>query len=222
MQAGWTVSTSDKKNKQTNDLMTIKKTLQWAAIILGAGTLPFVCYAIWSVSYLTGMFDDHHSKQELIDNYNAKAKEIFALKGYIDSVVIAPVSVAIEFDGNNKLLYFHVVDSGNYDSNWDLKLNSTKVDTLLIKLNWTKETLSTLKAKLDDANCISISSGEPCNIGWQRSGMGMYFYNIFNKPILDSLKNTYNDSCQYILFSEKIVLQYKGGAIGPDCFPDRN
>jgi len=46
----------------------------------------------------------------------------------------------------------------------------------------------------------------------------MYFYNIFSNPIADSLKSRYNDSCNYILYSDKVVFEYDGGIIGPHCF----
>jgi len=49
--------------------------------------------------------------------------------------------------------------------------------------------------------------------------MGMYSYNVFDKTIADSLKNHYNDSCTYILYNDKLVLEYGGGAIGSQCFP---
>jgi hypothetical protein len=100
-----------------------------------------------------------------------------------------------------------------------LKTSSRKVDSLLWKLNWTDQTLKTLKEKLDAANCISVESGEPCKIGFQRSGMGKYYYNLFEKPIPDSEKRRYNDSCTYILYNDNVVLEYGGGAIGLQCFP---
>jgi hypothetical protein len=199
----------------------MNKTLKWILIIIGSGLLLFVGYVFYV--FATFSFDDgkHYSRQELIDNYNSKSAQIIDLKNYINRIVPVNKSVDVEFDGNKKFFFFHVVDNGSYDSNWDLKLNSPKLDTLLMKLNWTSQTLKTLKEKLDAANCISVKSGEPCNIGFQRSGMGKYYYNIFEKPISDSLKPKYNDSCTYILYSDKVVLEYGGGAIGPHCFPTR-
>ena len=73
---------------------------------------------------------------------------------------------------------------------------------------------------MDKANCTSIASGDPCQIGFQRSGLGKYYYNLFNKPIPDNLKKKYNDSCTYILFKDTVVLEWAGGAIGNQCFPD--
>ena len=190
-------------------------------IIVGSGLLIIVGYVFFVFSAFS--FDDgkYYSKQDLIDNYNQKTQQIIEVKQYINSVVPPDKTVDIEFDGNKKFFIFHVVDNGTYDSNWDLKLNSAKIDTLLNKLSWTKQTLKTLKEKLDAANCISVKSGEPCNIGFQRSGMGKYYYNIFDKAIPDSLKDKYNDSCTYILYNDKVVLEYGGGAIGPQCFPTK-
>lgn len=198
----------------------MNRILKWILIIVGIGLIAFVGFWIYAIASFGGAFDSYYSKQDLIDNYIIKTKEITELKTYIESILPANKSVDIEFDGDNKFFIFHVIDNGNYYNNWDLKLNSTKVDSLLQKLGWTKETLKTLKKKLNNANCISIKSGDPCNIGFQRSGMGKYYYNLFDRPIADSLKNNYNDSCNYILYNDTVVLEYRGGAIGPQCFPD--
>ena len=197
----------------------MNKILKWTLIILGVGLLTYVGYWIYAIAVFSGAFDRYYSTQDLIENYNKKTKEIVEVKNYINKIVPTNKSVDIEFDDNNTLGIFHVTVDGNYDSNWDLETNSGKADTLLQKLGWTKETLKLLKNKLDNANCISVESGEPCKIGFQRSGMGKYFYNLFDKPIADSLKNNYNDSCTYILYNDKVVLEYGGGAIGPQCFP---
>jgi hypothetical protein len=200
----------------------MKKTIKWILIIVGSGLLLYIGFFIYSI--LTFSFYDDgkfYSKQDLIDNYNQKSQQIVDLKTYINKIVPANKSVDIEFDGNKRLDIFHVIDSGTYDSNWDLKISSKKVDTLLNKLGWTHQTLTSLKEKLDAANCISVKNGEPCNIGFQRSGMGKYYYNIFDKAIPDSLKSKYNDSCTYILFQDRVVLEYGGGAIGPQCFPTK-
>ncbi len=197
----------------------MKKKIKWVLLLLSCGLLLFFVYILYIFS--TFSFDDgkHYSKQDLIDNYKQKIMQIADLKNYVKKIVPVNKSVDIEFDGNKRLFIFHLVDNGNYDSNWDLKVNSSKADTLLRKLNWTRATLKTLKEKLDAANCISIKSGEPCNIGFQRSGMGKYYYTLFDNRIPDSLKNKYNDSCTYILYTDKVVLEYGGGAIGPECFP---
>lgn len=196
----------------------LKRILQ----IVGVGILTYVGYFIYTILTFSFYYDaKFYATQDLIDNYNQKTTQIADLKNYINKIVPANKTVDIEFDGNKKFFIFHLQDNGSFDSNWDLKLNSKKTDTLLAKLNWTKETVRILKEKLDAANCISIKNGKQCNIGFKRSGLGKYYYNLFDNPIPDSLKNKYNDSCTYILYTDKVVLEYGGGAVGPQCFPTK-
>jgi hypothetical protein len=197
----------------------MNKILKWALIISGAGIAVYIGINICLFAFLGGVFDTHYSKKDLIDNYNLKTGEIVELKNYVDKIVPDSMSVDIEFDGNRTLEIFHVVEKNGYwNANWNIKIDSPKADTLLQKLGWTSETLSTLKEKLDNANCISIESGEPCTIGFQRSGMGKYSYKVFDQPLNDSLKKVYNDNCTYIFYKNNIVLEYGGGAIGRQCF----
>ena len=76
-----------------------------------------------------------------------------------------------------------------------------------------------MKDKLDKAECIQIESGEPAKIGFKRSGLGMYFYNVFDQGVPDSLITHYNDKCNYIFINKMLVLEYAGGAVGGQCFP---
>ena len=101
---------------------------------------------------------------------------------------------------------------------WDLKTDNPRMDSIINPLGWTRETLKTIKQKLDEADCIQIESGEPTKIGFKRSGMGIYSFNVFDKPIPENLRKKYNDSCTYILVNDKLVLEYGGGAIGSQCF----
>ena len=176
--------------------------------------------AVCAFGYYIGVFDKDYSKKDLIENYNLKSKEIIELRNYIKSITPANKSVVIEFDGNRRLVNFHVTVNDSADWNYDISINSTKTDSLLQKLGWSHETLSTLKNKLDNANCISVESGEPCTIGFQRSRMGMYFYKVFKQVPNDSLKKEYNDGCTYIYYKDNIVLEYAGGAFGRQCFED--
>ena len=195
------------------------KILKWTLIIGGGAVGIYIVGSIIYVGIIFGQFDSS-SYEELTDNYELKSKEIFELKSYINSIVPSNKSVDLEFEDNNTLGIFHVTVNGNYDSNWNIETDSGKADSLLQKLGWTTETLITLKDKLDKANCISIASGDPFKIGFQRSGMGIYSYNLFDKPIADSLKATYGDSCTYVIFKKNVVLEWGGGAIGSQCFPD--
>ena len=47
----------------------------------------------------------------------------------------------------------------------------------------------------------------------------MYVYQIFSKPIPDSLKAAYNNGCSDIIYNPTVVLEYWGPAYGSLCFP---
>jgi hypothetical protein len=163
----------------------------------------------------TGPF---HNKQDLINNYEEKKTEINEVKAFINSKITEDTYIHIEFK-NDGLGIFHIEKNGIYDSNWNLDIDSKKTDSLLTVIGWTNNELEILKNKLDAANCISISNGSPTTVGWQRSGMGMYFYNIFDQNLSESLKYEYNGGCTHSFYKDNVVLEYGGGAIGSQCFP---
>ena len=184
------------------------------------------------------------SEKELKDNYDKKRKEIAALKTYYNSITPKDFEVHIEFSSDNsidfKVFYvttpkfprkalFEQWDINPYNfkpavsaqDNTEFAAETKLLDVVKKRLGWTDETFKTIKKYLDNANCISVTNGNPTNIGFRRSGMGMYFYNLFDRPLSDSLKKVYNDSCTYRLYNDTLALEYGGGAIGPQCFPDK-
>lgn len=207
----------------------IRKIIIAVLIIVVAG---IVIYVGWSIMILSafGFFDKDYSVTELKENFNNRQNEIYELKEYYNSVVPDNRFVEIEFEDKNTIGRFGISELDSITGrpnksiflDWHLKIDSEKIDSLLRTLNWTESTLIELKDKLENANCIQIESGEPTKIGFQRSGMGMYFFNIFERPIPDSLISYYNDSCTYIYVNKNLVLEFGGGAIGPQCFYDFN
>ena len=203
----------------------IKKVLIGISILIGIGFILFIGWFIMLISAFGG-FDKDYSIPDLKEIFVNNKKEIYELKQYFNDIVPKNRFVEIEFKDDNTLGRFGIkaLDStaGNPNESmfldWDLKINTTKVDSLIEPMGWTIETLKTIKEKLDKADCIQIESGEPSKIGFKRSGMGMYSFNVFDKPIQEDLKNKYNDSCSYILANDKLVLEYRGGAIGSQCF----
>ncbi len=181
-------------------------------------------------------------ERELKDNYDKKHTEIAELKRYFNSITPGDLDVYIEFKNGEsmtlKVFYVTVpkyprkvlfqqwdVNPYNYkpgfsasdSTEWAAQINSLSI--VKKRLNWTDNTFKTIKKYLDKANCISVSNGEPASIGFRRSGMGMYFYDLFDKSLSDSLKLIYNDSCTYRLYNDTLALEYGGGAAGSQCFP---
>jgi len=200
----------------------IKKIFIGIGILLGLGIIGYITWWVLLMSAF-GLFDKFYSVTELKNNFYSKEVKIRELKKYYNSIVPPEKYIEIEFENNKTLSRFGIQDINQKTSErsflvWHIKTNSVKMDSLLNTIGWTQNHLRELKKRLDNANCIQIESGEPTKIGFKRAGMGMYFFLVFDKPIPDSLKNFYNDSCTYILAGEKLVLEYGGGAIGPQCF----
>ena len=179
------------------------------------------------ISYAFGVFDKSYTPEELIKIYNDRKTDIDEARYYFKKIVPEGKFIEIEFQDDHTIFRMGVapIDSSgkwNYQTMflaWDLKINGPRMDSLLHTLNWNKGTLKVLKEKLDKAGCIQIESGEPTTIGFQRSGLGMYSFKVFERAIPDSLLRQYNDSCTYLFINRKLVLEYEGGAVGNQCFP---
>ena len=185
-----------------------------------------VCIVVAIVS-CAGFLPASHSKKDLIDNFEKRTTQILAVRDYFNSIVSNNKSVDIEFSSDTIIARLEVFGLDSVTrrmqfpvfTKWGLSIQSPQVDSILHALHWSQETLITLKKKLDEANCISVRNGTPCRVGFQRSGMGMYFYDLFLTPLSDRLKDTYNNRCSYIFYKPTVVLEYMGGAIGSQCFP---
>ena len=207
----------------------IKKILITLSIVIGIIVVAFIGYLLIIIAAFGG-FDKDYSVSDLKENFEKNKTEIHELKRYFNEIVPKNRFVDIEFKDDMTLGRFGIsaLDStaGNPNAvkflEWNLKTNTTKMDSLITSIGWTRETLKTLKEKLGKANCIQISSGDPSKIGFKRSGMGIYSFNIFTQPIPDHLIEQYNDSCTYIFVNKKLVLEYGGGAFGNDCFYNLN
>ena len=183
------------------------------------------------------------SEKELKENLNKNRENISKLKTYFNSITPKDLEVDIEYTSDKSIdLKVYYITTPKFPrkilfQQWDINpynfkqqsspLDSTdfapetnSLEIIKERLGWTNATFKTIKQYLDQANCISVTNGDPTNIGFRRSGMGMYFYDVFNSPLSDSLKQVYNDSCKYRLVNDTVVLEYGGGAIGPQCFPD--
>ena len=198
----------------------MSKSVRYLLISLG------ILVAVVIVGYLavflmmSSIFGPYSSKAELIENYEDKPAEIYAVQQWMQHRVPQNCQVYIEFDGEDKLGILRVSVADSAFQAWDLPIASNKTQRALNLLGWEPAVLQEAREKLDQANCISVRSGEPCQIGFRRSGMGMYFYNVFARPLSDSVKRMYNDSCHYLPYKPQVVLEHEGGAAGPQCFPD--
>ncbi len=197
------------------------KIVKWILIIVGGGFALYIIGSIVALIVLFAQFDSS-SYEELVANCEEKSKEIREVEQFVNSRLPSNKVIDIEFDGYS-VSRFYIRKNEKYDSSLDSRqTKSVNKEDLFKDLNWSYKTTDSLKRKLDKAGCISVQSGNPCQIGFQRHGMGMYFYNLFDEPVPDSLTNNYNDSCRYILYKKDVALEWLGGAIGVQCFPEFN
>jgi len=157
------------------------------------------------------------SKSEMIENYEKYKSEINDAMIYYKSILPEESKCTIEFDENEIYRFSLYQNDTSYYSSTTNK-NSTPIDSLLEKLNWTSLELNTLQTKLEKANTISIGGKERIEFGWFRTGPAMYSVEVHPENLSIKEIRMNNDSCRSIFYKDNIVFTYGGGAFGPYCF----
>lgn len=168
------------------------------------------------------------SKAEMISNFEKNKDRIFLLRDEYSKLVPKDHTVYIEFNPEDKVfqmpasidLHIYAKEESETPGGFNLQYQSEELSEGLVYIGWDVNTLKIIKQLLDDAGCVSIHNGPEDAIGFARSGMGKYSYLIFSKPLTPTQIQEYNGGCTFIYYKDNIVLQYGGGAIGPQCFPD--
>jgi len=171
------------------------------------------------------------SKSLQIRNIDSNYANISNLKAEYLKLVPSNTAVRIEFTPANanfnikESIDLRITSTANDEikvsQEWKLEYGSKKLKEMLQSIKWNDKTLNKIRKLLDSANCISIENGKITEIGFARSGMGMYSYLLFDRDLSDKQIAAYNNGCEYIFYKKNIVLEYGGGAAGPQCFPDR-
>ena len=206
----------------------LKKIIYGLLILSGIGLLIFFTY-VYMIFDAFGGNDKPYSTSELKENYLKNQTKISELISYYEGIVPKDKIVDIEFENNNTISRLEIYSNDPTKRKpdflgWGLKFNSEKTDSIIKTLNWKIETLEVIKNKLDKSDCIQIKNGEPTQVGFKRSGMGMYYFNIFHNPFspADFVESENFNKCHYRFINQKLVLEYGGGAIGPQCFPEND
>lgn len=170
------------------------------------------------------------SKKELIRNIDSNYEKVENLKASYAKMVPSGFTVSIEFHPPDKLrntpenidLCITQLHDGQSDvqQDWGLPYSSDKLIQMIKTVHWNTDTLTLIKHLLDDAHCVSIENGKVTTIGYARSGMGKYFYKLFDQDLTPHQIKYFNNGRNYIFYKRNIVLEYDGGAAGPHGFPD--
>lgn len=170
------------------------------------------------------------SKKEMIADIDSNFNNINNLKNEYSKLVPENYIVSIEFNAADKIamtkesIDLKMEDTlnkqWNLEQEWNLEYSSKKIAHMLKRLDWTITTLEMIKKLLADAKCVSIENGTITTIGFARSGLGKYYFKLFESDLTNEQIEKYNDGCTYIFYKKNIVLEYGGGAAGSQCFPD--
>ncbi|AFU68152.1 hypothetical protein P700755_001214 [Psychroflexus torquis ATCC 700755] len=172
------------------------------------------------------------SKSELIGNLEKNEQKLVSLPSRFSHLISDSLIVSIEFVLESHILTMPAaIDLKIYKKTTDgkskliskgrnLEYGSDSLNEKLKILNWKNSTLLKVKTMLEEVNCISIENSEITIIGFARSGLGQYSYALYKEKSEEYMKREFEQGCNYIHFKDNIALNYKGGAIGPICFPD--
>ncbi len=188
---------------------------------------------------------EYSSEKELKEHWTSHNKQIIDLRDFYNDIVPKDFEVYINQDNDsiidfwvfepcdtahlNRIVWFQQWSINPFDyqeksSPWDssfLAPKTNNLDYILDTLNWNKNTFVEIREKLYSAGCNSIQNGEPTEIGFKFSGYGKYYYILFKNPLREDEIKHYNDSCTFRYYNDTVVWGYRGGAIGPQCFPDK-
>jgi hypothetical protein len=194
--------------------------LKYFLIAIGIIVILYFTIRIIGVFALSGAFEKTYTRNDAINNYNEKEKEIGALVHSFNSFTgnLSPNKGAIlgigeknkRFDIGIFLLDGSILENDPNIGGAKLQLTSSKMDTLLKILKREKRDVAALGQELENANCMSISNRdiESVSIEFGDSNWGGYSYIIFNKSLSDSLILKYKKNASDTILKENVVLHY--------------
>lgn len=191
------------------------------------------------------LLTDECDIHDLEKNYIARRENIHAAKLFANSITPSGFWTYVAFNKNHTIDFrvgvpapdrhhFDILlfeewglDYQHYEerpwTRYDSTTSAPKIhslDSVLSLLHWNRATFEQIQTHLNDANCISVRTGDPTEIGYRPCGMGVYFYVIPDSSFSVESRKHWNDSLQYVLYSDSLAFRYVGGAFGPQTFPD--
>lgn len=198
------------------------KVLGIASGVLLILALVFVIGFIW----IAGGFDRKYTPSEMVESFEEHRGEIHELIRYFRSITPEGKHVEIEFTSDDELNLFGF--SPTCDSSeqrfWasDVMTDSPKMDPAMTCLGWTTQKMALLKEKLDAADCIQIENmTDGTRLGFKRSGMHMYFFEVFDEPRTDSAIAEIEHWGARLFACDTLAVLWLGGAIGAQTWPER-
>jgi len=177
-------------------------------------------------------------------NYDENSKDIKELKEYFNKIVPKGYIVTIRY-GSSDEVDLKVYEPTDVPSKiallfrqWDIdfedylepeKLEYEKKDydpktnSLALvkkKLKWNNDTFNELYEKLENANCIGITNGNPTEVEYGYRGMGVMNYLLFDNNLTEEEQKENSNDCSKMFYKDNIVFTFSPGGIGSFCIPD--
>ena len=157
----------------------------------------------------------------MAEHYEKNALKMKELIQYTNQALDDSAAIQLEFE-HGDISIFHVFSKNiSWSEHWDKDAEGKK-DSLMALVGLTPDELEEIQDRLDELGCIGIRVGKhraSCTIDFRRVAMGLYSYILFDEPMDEKEKEYYMGDPAYIPYSETVVFEYGGGAIGPQTFP---
>ena len=167
-------------------------------------------------------FGTRCSPDIMAEHYDKNKSGIQELIEYTNQSLDKGAGMHLEFE-HGKISIFHVTGKNGliWSSNWDVR-SEERIDSLMQVVGLNHEELYNIRRKLKKLGCISIKTSNAFAdynvIGFRRVGLGMYSYRIYNRPMNAKEKKEYDENPMFIPYTDRIVFEYGGGAIGSQTF----
>ncbi len=175
-----------------------------------------VFYIIGLLAF-SGTFDKKYSREELTNSFLKHEKEFLDVVTYFKKNVPTDISYSVTFGiSSGKKISLYLYPSVIHPANKILggeavSMGSSKLDTALKILGWSKETIATLQSKLSKTNCDWISKSDhrdQIKMYPNQDGWGSFTYCIWTMPITDSLIKDYGQPLSNNGFGQFVTLHY--------------
>ena len=157
----------------------------------------------------------------MAEHYDDNESAFQDLINYTNQSLDKGAEMRLEFE-HGDISIFHVRSNDSiWSCHWDVT-SEEKIDSLMQVVGLDQEELKNIRRKLRKLGCISIETAtthsDYADIGFRRVGLGKYSYRIYNRSMNPEEKKEYDEDPMFIPYTDRVVFEYGGGAIGPQSF----
>lgn len=189
-----------------------KVTVAWGILnlLLLVGTYVWLCL-------------NNPNAERLAKHYDSHRDDLSRLVQYTRQAIDPGAYIHLEFE-HGKASIFHVQAPSDplVSQHWDDAERNK--DSIMAVVGLTPSEYKEIHRLLRQAGCIGITLSSNCDddsttvVDWRRDLMGMYSYILFDRPTTPQEDSTFRTDPMFIPYTDRVVLQYSGGAIGRQSF----